>query len=122
MQGVILLKYNENVRQIENEEKIKFLINLLDQIGVPVQDFCMQNTGLSIDQKIKLRGLLTTYNIQVIDDLNGNMKVYTNQEMVGEWFKSTYKLKRDLLEIDRNKQLYKEMTVSFWTIFEEQEK
>ena len=121
MQGTILLNYNENVKRIEEEEKLSFLRNLLEQMGVPVDDFWTISTGLSIDQRIKLRTILTTYGIQVIDDLDGHMQVYVERELVGEWFKSTYKLKRDLRELDPKKQLYMEMTINFWTIFEEQE-
>lgn len=122
MQGTILLNYNENVKQIEEEEKLSFLRNLLEQMGVPVDNFWTISTGLSIDQRMKLRTILTTYGIQVIDDLDGHMQVYVERELVGEWFKSTYKLKRDLRELDPRKQLYMEMTINFWTIFEEQEK
>ncbi len=121
MQGTILLNYNENVKQIEEEEKLSFLRNLLEQMGVTVDDFWTTGTSLSIDQRVKLRTILATYGIQVIDDLDGHMQVYVERELVGEWFKSTYKLKRDLRELDPKKQLYMEMTINFWTIFEEQE-
>jgi len=121
MQGTILLNYNESVKQIEEEEKLSFLRNLLEQMGVPIDDFWTMGTKLSIDQKVKLRTILATYGIQVIDDLDGHMQIYVERELVGEWFKSTYKLKRDLRELDPKKQLYMEMTINFWTIFEEQE-
>lgn len=122
MQGTILLNHNENVKQVEEEEKSRFLRNLLEQMGVPVQDFWTTDTVLSIDQRIKLRSILATYSIQVIDDLDGHMQVYVEKELVGEWFKSTYKLKRDLRQLDPKKQLYMEMIINCWTIFEEQEK
>jgi hypothetical protein len=121
MQGTILLNYNENVKQVEEEEKTRFLRGLLEQMGVPVEEFWTTDTSLSIDQRIKLRNILATYGIQVIDDLDGHMQVYVDKELVGEWFKSTYKLKRDLRELDPKKQLYMEMTINFWTIFEQQE-
>jgi len=122
MQGTILLNYNENVKQVEEEEKSRFLRNLLEQMGVEVDDFWTSETALSIEQRIKLRSILATYGIQVIDDLDGHMQIYVERELVGEWFKSTYKLKRDLRELDPKKQLYMEMTINFWSIFEEQEK
>jgi len=121
MKGTILLNYNENTRQVEDEEKIRFLRNLLEQMGVPISDFWTSDGPLSVDQKIKLRGILATYNIQVIDDLDGHMQVYVEGEMVGEWHKCLYKLKRDLRQLDPRKQLYLEMEVNCWTIFEEKE-
>jgi hypothetical protein len=42
-------------------------------------------------------------------------------EKVAEWFKSTYKLKPDLGQLDRKKRLYLEMSVNCWSLFEESE-
>jgi hypothetical protein len=121
MKGTILLNYNDNTRQVEDEEKLRFIRNILDQIGIPIQDFWANDGPLSVDQRIKLRGILTTYGIQVIDDLDGHMQVYVENELVAEWFKSTYKLKRDLQQLDPRKQLYLEMEISCWSLFEDAE-
>jgi hypothetical protein len=75
--------------------------------------------SLSVEQRIKLRSILVNYNIQVLDDLDGNMQIYVEGELVGEWRKCTYKLKRDIRELDPRKQLYLEMLVDCWTVFEE---
>lgn len=125
MKGTILLNYNENTRQVEDEEKSKFLKDLLEQMGVPIDNIWDDNGFLSIEQKIKLRNILTTYGVKVIDDLDGHMQIYAEGdgklELVGEWQKCTYKIKRDLSEIDKKKQLYLEMEVDCWTLFEQQE-
>lgn len=120
MKGTILLNYSDNTKQIEEEEKLRFLRGLLEQMGVPIQEIWMSE-ALSIDQKIKLRGILATYGIQIIDDLDGLLQVYVEGEKVAEWSKCTYKLKRDLRQIDPRKQLYLEMEVNCWTLFEEEE-
>lgn len=121
MKGTLLLNHNENTRQVEEEEKSRFLYSLLEQMGVPVNEFWGGETVLTVPQRIKLRNILSTYNIQIIDDLDGHMQVYVENELVGEWNKSTYKLKRDLRQLDPRKQLYLEMTVDYWSIFEQQE-
>lgn len=120
MQGVILLNYNENLKKVEEEEQSRFLRNLIEQMGVPI-DFWVEDTHLSVDDRIKLIDILHKYHIQVINDNDGEMKVYVEKELVGEWRKCTYKLKRNYEEIDRKKQLYFEMTVDFWTIFDQEE-
>lgn len=119
MKGTILLNYDDNTKQIEDEEKHRFLRNVLEQMGVPISDFWNVDAPLSIEQKIKLRGLLSAYSIQVIDDLDGTMQIYVENEKVAEWNKCFYKLKRDLRQLDPRKQLYLEMEVNCWTIFEE---
>lgn len=121
MKATILLNSNENTRKVEDEEKTRYLRNILDQMGVPIQEFWTTDDPLSVDQRIKLRGILATYGVQVIDDLDGHMQVYVEGEKVAEWFKSTYKLKRDLRERDPRKQLYLEMEVTCWSLFEESE-
>lgn len=121
MKATILLNYNESTQQVEEEEKTRYLRSLLEQMGVPIQEFWTTESVLSINQRIKLRGLLATYGIQVIDDLDGHMQVYVEGEKVADWFKCTYKLKRDLRERDPRKQLYLEMEVNCWSLFEESE-
>ena len=121
MKGTILLNHNENTKKVEDEEKTRFLRNILEQMGVPIQEFWPSDEALSVSQKIQLRSILATYNVQVIDDLDGHMQIYVEGEKVAEWFKCTYKLKRDLREIDPRKQLYLEMEVNCWSLFEESE-
>lgn len=121
MKGTILLNYDENTKQVEEEEKTRFLRSLLEQMGVPIEDFWTSDSLLTSSQKIKLRGILATYNVQVIDDLDGHLQVYVEGELVGEWQKCTYKLKRDLRQLDPRKQLYLEMEIDCWTLFEQNE-
>lgn len=117
----ILLDYNENTKQVEEEEKYRFLRNLLEQMGVPIEEFWTTDNPLTIEQKIKLRGILATYSIQVIDDLDGYLQVYVDNEKVAEWNKPIYKLKRDLRQIDPRKKFFLEMEISYWSLFEEQQ-
>ena len=121
MKGTILLNYDENVKQVEDEEKNRFLFGLLEQINIPIQEFWGGENSLSVIQKIKLRNLLNIYNIRVIDDRDGHLQVFFEEEMIGEWEKCTYKIKKDLQAADPRKQLYLEMQVNCWSLFEETE-
>lgn len=121
MKGTILLNYNENTRKVEEEEKNRFLRSLIEQMGIPTDDIWTDDDCLSIDRLIKLRNLLIIYSIQVIDDLAGHMAIYVEGELIGEWHKCTYKLKRDCSQLDPRKQLYLEMEINCWSLFEEQE-
>lgn len=125
MKGTILLNYSENTHQVEDEEKARFLRGLLEQmfeeipeIMTKISEIWSNDSVLSPEQKIKMRIFMDTYDIQVIDDLDGHMKIYLDNQVIGEWFKCRYKLKRDLSQINRRKQLYLEMEVNCWTIFE----
>jgi hypothetical protein len=119
MKGTILLNYDISVNQVEEEEKTRFLYDLLEQMNVPVQEFWTSENSLSINQKIKLRNLLHVYNIQLVDDHDGHLKVFFENQLIGEWKKCTYKIKKDLQAIDPRKQLYLEMYIDCWSLFEE---
>jgi len=121
MKGTILLNYDANVKQVEEEEQMRFLYSLLESMGVPIQDFWMGENSLSVIQKIKLRNLLHLYNIKLVDDRDGHLEVYCENEKIAEWHKCTYKIKKDLQELDPRKQLYLEMSVDCFSVFDENE-
>ena len=119
MKTSILLNYNENFKKIEDEEKLVFLFDLLNKIGVPIDGIELpENLSLSVENKIKLRSLLTTYGIQVIDNRDGSMQIFIDNQLVADWHKPIYKLKKDLSQLDRKKQLYVEMTIEYNSLFE----
>lgn len=128
MKGTILLNHNENTRRVEEEEKFRFLRGLLVQmfedvaaVVAQIDEIWTDETNLTIDQKIRMRQFMNTYGLQVIDDGDGNMKVFLESQLIGEWFKSKYKLKQDLAQIDRKKRFYLEMEVNCWSVFDSTE-
>lgn len=88
-------------------------------MGVPIDEIWAEET-LSVDDKIQLRRILRTYSIKIIDHSDGQLQFYVENELVGEWNKPEYKMKRDLSELDPNKKLYLEMHVDYWSIFDEE--
>lgn len=126
MKGTILLNHTENTKKVEEEEMTRFLRSILEEMGLPIQEFWTTDAPLTVDQRMRLRNILTQYGIQVIDDLDGNMQIWVSSDgdtqKVAEWFKCTYKLKRDLRQLDPRKQLYLEMQINCWSLFEEEQR
>ncbi len=121
MKATILLNNNyREAKQVEEEEKARYLRGILELMGVPISEIWPSENLLNVEQRIKLRSILATYAVQVIDDLDGHMQIYVEGDKVAEWFKCTYKLKRDLREIDPRKRFYLEMEVNTWSLFEEE--
>ncbi len=121
MKATLLLNYDEDTRQVEEEEKSKFIKNILVQIGLPVDEFWTSDKPLSVRERIKLREILSAYNIVIIDDLDGHMQIFVENDLVAEWNKCSYKLKRDLRQIDPKKKLFLEMTIDAWSVFEDED-
>jgi hypothetical protein len=121
MKGIILLNSNENTHLVEEEEKAKFIRALLEEIGLPLEGIWDEDGQLSIEGKIKLRSILSTYQIQIIDSMDGELQVYHEDKIIGEFKKCNYVLKKDLKEKDPRKKLYLEMHVEYSSIFEKTE-
>jgi len=51
--------------------------------------------------------------------MDGGLKIYHEKDIIGEWFKCEYILKKDIGEIDPRKKLFFEMKVNFWSVFED---
>jgi len=128
MESTILLNASENTHFIEEEEKSRFIRNILEVLGVDangqLSEYWEPNGILTVEGKIKLRSLLSSHDIQIIDNLGGEMKIYIKSEghdkLIAEWKKCHYKLKKDPAQVDPNKRLYLEMTTSFWSFFDEE--
>lgn len=116
MRYTILLDKNEKTQDIEVQEQARFVKSLLEALEVPIK--WNPEEPFSIDSKIEFRKSLGAYNINIINDNDGGMKVFVKDNLIGEWFKCSYKLKKDSTQINPNKQLYLEMLVNFWTTFE----
>src|SRR5689334_16785731 len=98
MKGTILLNYDENTRQVEDEEKRRFLHSILEQMGVPL-DFWVSDEPLTIQQRMQLRKIFASYGINVIDNRE-TMEIYVEGEVVASWNKPHYVLKKDLSQLD----------------------
>lgn len=121
MKGIILLNSNEDTKQIEEEEKARFVREILEKIGVPIDNIWDDNDQLSISGKIKLRSILSTYQIQIIDSMDGELQIYHEDTVIGNWNKCRYVLKKDLNQRDPSKKLFYEMHIDYWSIFENTE-
>lgn len=119
MQYEILLSKSENTKAIEEQEQSRFIKSVLESLEVDI-DYDPEEP-LSGEDRQRLRSNFRQFNLGIIDDRDGGLKILLGQDLIAEWYKATYKLKQDLSEPDPHNRLYLEMSVSFWTIFEEEE-
>jgi len=118
MEYTVLLDSSAIVRDIEAEEQTRFVISIVEALEIPFE--WNSNEPFTIFDKVRLRKVLGQYNVAVIDDMEGGVKIFLEREKIAEWKKATYILKEDPLQIDRKKKLYIEMKCSFSSIYENQ--
>lgn len=118
MQYTVLLDKHEDTKDVERQEQARFIKTVLDALEVHI-DWNPEDI-LTIENKLKLRHSLETYNINILNDTDGCVKIFANKELIGDWSKPYYILKQDYSQIDHDKKLYFEMHINFWTIFEQE--
>jgi hypothetical protein len=117
MKYTVLLDSSSNLREIEAEEQIKFVVSIIEALEIPFE--WDSNAPFSVLDKLRLRKVLAQYNASIIDDMEGGIKIFLERDQIAQWHKSTYILKEDLSQVDPRKKLFIEMSCSFDSIFEE---
>jgi len=124
MQQTILLNATENTKQVEREEQAAFIHSVLTIMGV---DEAIHSAGIDwqgkdmpVDDIIKMRKLLSNYQLEIVNDMDGGVKIFCEQQLIAEFKKPTYTLRQDLKAVDPRKKLYVEMKTELWSIFEDQ--
>ena len=111
MEYNLLLDRNENVRKVEAEEQSRFILSVIEALGIPFEyDTDAEFTPLD---KIRLKKALAEFNIAIIDDMAGSVKIYLERELIAEWEKASYLLREDPSALDRRQRLYIEMRCSW---------
>lgn len=119
MEYTILLDSNTAFREVEAEEQTRFVVSIIEALEIPFE--WDSNKTFTAFDKIRLRKVLSQYNVSVIDNMEGGVKIFLERDIIAEWKKATYILKEDLSQIDPRKKLYIEMKCSFSSIYEKAE-
>lgn len=117
----------EDYREVEKEEQQRFVRGIVEKMIAPSDrsklDECWppDEYKLSVDDRIKLRSIYNKYNIVLIDDKDGGIKIYVGKEIVAEWKKCTFDFKIDHTEIDPNKKIFYQMNIEYWDLFDDED-
>lgn len=117
MQYTVLLDKSTNIREVEAEEQTRFVLSIIEALEVPFE--WDSNEPFTILDKVRLRKVLSQYQITVLDDMGGGVKIYLEHQQIAEWKKPLYILKEDPSQIDPKKRLFIEMKCEFDSIFED---
>jgi len=110
----------EDAKAVEEEERNLFIKSVLEEVGVPLGDV-WPDISLTVEQKIKLRGLLEKLEIEIIDDGDRGYEIYHNNTQLGRWGKPKFILREDNKARTLNKRLFFEMVINTWSVFDTEE-
>lgn len=111
----------EDAKVVEEEECNSFVKSILEQIGVPLNEI-WPDILLTVEQKIKLRDLLSKLEIEIIYDGDRGCEIYHQDNKLAQWFKPKFILKEDKQARNPNKRLFYEMVINTWSVFDTEEK
>ena len=119
MENIILVN-REDIRNVELEERINFIRSVFHSMDLPIEESFPENgEEWSTDQRIKLRKVLSEFNIDLVESVDGGVKIYVDKQIIAEWFKPFFYLKQDLSEPDPKNRLYAEVHTKSWSLFED---
>lgn len=118
------LASQDNYREVEEEWKYEFIYHVLSSIGIPeeILDGCFPEEGIegfTVQHKIELRHYMKQFDVTIVDDRDGGIKIFVERELIAEWKKCKFVLREDPKEVDPSKRLYTEIKADVWTIFDE---
>jgi hypothetical protein len=108
----------EDVKKVEAEERDKFIKSILEETGIPLDDVWPDE---ELNDKEKFRALMRKYDVDIIFDASGAAKIYVGNDVIAEWFKPRYILKKDPQAKRTSQKLFYEMIISNRSLFEENE-
>ncbi len=119
MEQVVLCNRGDEKETIEDLKSF-FIRDILEQTGIPLEEVWKDNIiNFSIEEKIKLRSFLKTYDILIIDDSDGGIKIYLDKEIIAEWKKCRFELFIDQYEVDPKKQICVKIFTNYWSAFDQ---
>jgi hypothetical protein len=105
----VILVNQQDALEVENEEKVKWALNILETMGLPVNEWQVEPT---MNNLRSIRRQLKSEDIDVIDDSNGGLEIYCMGTLIGEWRKPRYILREDPKEINDYYKYYLEMHIN----------
>lgn len=116
---MIILVNRHEAREVEHEEKVKWLYSVLEQMEIPIAEWWPEETSMENIRKIKPK--LRMLGIDIINDAEDGILIYLNDELIAEWQQPWYKLVEDPKERDVKYRFYYEMHLRRRCIFEDQQ-
>lgn len=102
----IILVNREDAHIVEQEEKTKWALSVMEKMGLDMSDLARNPT---MDNLRRMRAILKKNDIDIIDVGGEDLEIYYNNTLIAEWIKPRYILKEDTKERSPKYRFYLEM-------------
>lgn len=113
MKQIFLLKHQTSWQKFEQEEKANFLKVIFEQLDISYGNVF---DSPSQENKLKLKSILDKYKIEILDE--DDFSIFVENELIAKMSKPVYKIKKDLAVKSRKDNLYLEVEIDYWSVFE----
>lgn len=125
MKYSVIANYDpKSISEAIEEEKLQFLVFVLDSMGVEL-DGCFPDplnpANITADHRSKLAELLNKFAISIIDNKDKTFDIFLEKDKIASWLKHWIELKKDFSEINPKRRIYVEIHLECWSIFEQKE-
>lgn len=123
MTNKIFITGRHDAREVAEENKYQFIRLVLFNLGIPEEEIepCLPETSkeFNLNHKIYLRNVLKKFDLNVVDDGDGGIKIYLENTKIAEWKKCKFVMKEDLSTIEPSERIYMEVHAEFYLPGEE---
>ncbi len=112
----IVITTQSQQREVEMQEKAKWVRNILGHMGMPVEEW---TENLSMQDLRRLRVELKSLDIDIIDDTDNGLEIYYQGNLIAEWRRPFYVLKEDRNQLNPKDRYYLEMHLRCNDAFDE---
>lgn len=116
---MVLIVKREDQRIRENEEKYKWIMSVLNRLGIPTDSWKLDTATENMMPILrKIRNDLKKFDLEIVDDSSAGIDIYCNGEMIASWKKPFYVLKQIKEEKDPKFRYYLEMHLNIKEFFD----
>lgn len=119
----VVLANRHDYRKVIEELKYEFTSDIINKLELPEDEVneCLPNnfSDFDVNKKIKLRNLLGKFNVNIIDDKDGGIKIYVENEQIAEWKKCFIRIKQNPAALNISEKVFVEIHVDCSSVFEE---
>jgi len=119
----LLFADRDDAQKVVEKVRFSWIRFVLEQTGMDLEKCFPEDDdpdSMTIAQKAELRHILNKNKILVLDDHDGRIRLYIDEDLIAEWKKPVYDLRHDNRQLNPKKKYYVGINIEYWSVFDEE--